>query len=94
MTTLATKPDLVYVPDPPPDWEQFDFADEPTGIDPVTSMAFELNRHQRSIELLEAAAAEYCEEIHTLKRSNHDLHASVHDLTARALAQDVVDAPF
>jgi hypothetical protein len=94
MTTLLTRQDLDH--DWPPDLDWQDLPPDPndTGFDPVTSMGFDLNRHERSIQLLEASAGEYCDEIYTLKRELHELTEALLELTARALAQDVVDAPF
>lgn len=94
MTTLVTQHDIDNPYDLGPDWQNDNTPHETAGGDPLTSVCFDVHRHQRSIELLEAAASEYCDEIYTLKSQCHDLAESVRELQLRQLDDDVVDATF
>lgn len=80
MTTVTTQPDL--------DQSQLDYYDalhdqhddDYSGGDLLTSVAFDLNKHRRSIESLEQASCAYCDEILTMKAHLHQLAATIEDL--------------
>lgn len=94
MTTLTTLPEL--------EQSQLDYfdaihhqVDDDAGDgDPLTSIAFDVHKHQRSIQTLETANRAYSEEILTLKARVRQLTATIEDLVTHRVFHCDDEIPF
>lgn len=94
MTTLATIPDLEQT-----QLDYFDALhdqadDDYHGGDPLTSIAFDVHKHQRSIETLEEASRAFCEDILTMKQQLHQIDASITALEVNEAFNVPEELPF